>query len=309
MKKTVLVTGASGFVGRNLCHVIQRDGHNLQTFSYRYGQDIRDYEQIRQVLTQTLPDEVHHLAAQAYVPETTTNPKRGFDINVLGTLNLMRAIAETGSRARIHIAGTSEEYGYETHPGEQTISELTLPIPTTLYGASKLAAGQLALTMGVHYGIPVVVTRAWNHTGPGQPSTYAIPSFARQVAMVEAGLQEKVRHGNLSAKRLYLDVRDVVAAYRLVFDRKLSSGVYNVALPNHLDTMIGYLQALITLTDKEIPLEADEKLYRPGTQQGSGIFPRPDATKFRMATGWEQEFSMVQTLTDVLDFWRGEVND
>ncbi len=305
MKKTVLVTGASGFVGRHLCHLIQKQGHNLQTLSLRYGQDIRDYETVRQVLTQTLPDEIHHLAAQAYVPETTTNPRRGFEVNTLGTLNLMKAIADTGSRARVHIAGTSEEYGYETQH-EDTITELTLPQPTTLYGASKLAAGQLALVMGAHYGIPVVVTRAWNHTGPGQPSTFAIPSFCRQVALVEAGRQTAVRHGNLDAQRLFVDVRDVAEAYRLVHDRAILPGVYNIAA-NHPDTMGDHLEAIIKLSNQEILLEPDLGLYRPGYSRGSFRFPRPDTSEFTRATGWTPQFSLGMTFADTLDFWRGEI--
>ncbi len=306
MKKTVLVTGASGFVGRHLCHLIQQQGHSLQTLSSRYGQDIRDYETVRQVLTQTLPNEIHHLAAQAYVPETTTNPRRGFEVNTLGTLNLMKAIADTGSRARVHIAGTSEEYGYETQSADM-ITELTLPQPTTLYGASKLAAGQLALVMGQHYGIPVVVTRAWNHTGPGQPSTFAIPSFCRQVALVEAGRQPAVLHGNLNAQRLFMDARDVVEAYRMVHDQLIPPGIYNIAA-NHPDTMGDFLESIIKLSNQEIPLVPDPGLYRPGYNKGSFRFPTPDASKFTQATGWVPQFSLGMTFADTLDFWRNEIS-
>lgn len=297
---TVLITGSAGFVGTHLATAYWAEPNPLvRGFDLREGYDLRCYEDIRTVIDDVQPDIIHHLAAQAYVPETTTDPRRGVDINIISTLNLLEAIRHTGSRARLHIAGTSEEYGYESQTGPLT--EDTLPRPTTLYGATKLAATELALAYGRTLGIPVVVTRAFNHTGPGQPARYAIPSFARRIALVEAGRLRAVAHGNLDAVRNYTDVRDIVRAYQLA--PHLEPGVYNLCGPHTLP--IGdILTMLIDLAATSIPLEPDPDLYRPGLQHGSKAFPTPTCGKFQTATGWQPEIPLEQTLRDVLNYWR-----
>lgn len=290
---TSLITGAAGFVGHYLTAHLLDNGHDVYGFDLRLGQDIRDYEQVRTAIEQHQPDYVFHLAAQAYVPEGTSDPRRAIDVNVVGTLNLLEAVRHTGSSARILLAGTSEEYGYAGH---DTLTEDSACRPTTPYGVSKLAAGQLGLVYHRLYGIPVVVTRAFNHTGPGHPPTFAIPSFARRVAQVEAGRADAVRHGNLDAVRNYLDVRDVVEAYRVAIQAE--PGVYNVCSDRTV-SMRWVLDTLIGLTGRTIPTEVDDGLYRAGSAQ----FPTPTASKLA-ALGWKCEYALEQTLADVLDYWR-----
>jgi len=298
---SVLVTGASGFVGRYLCARLAHDQHEVFAYSLRYGQDVRDYEQLRAFVGMVQPEEIHHLAAQAFVPETATNPRRGYDINLMGTLNLLEAVRQTGLRSRIHIAGTSEEYGYDDR---DELDEASLPRPTTPYGSSKLAATNLAMTYARTYGMPIVVTRAWNHTGPSQPSTYAIPSFARRIAQIEAEKEKCLRHGNLDAVRDYSDVRDIIEAYRLAIE--LDPGVYNVA--SGVGGSIGdILQLLIAQARVEIPLEPDPHLYRPGYQRGGTTFPTPDSSLFRGLTGWTPQYDLQMTLVDTLDYWREQM--
>lgn len=294
---SVLVTGASGFVGRYLCAKLAHDGHEVFTYSTRYEQDIRNYEQLRAFVAMVQPEEIHHLAAQAYVPEASTNPSRAYEVNVLGTLNLLEAVRQTGLRSRIHVAGTSEEYGYDRDSA--ILDEQSLPLPTTPYGASKLAATQLAMTYAHMYGMNIVVTRAWNHTGPSQPSVYAIPSFARRIAQIErnGGL---LLHGNLDAVRNYTDVRDIIDAYRLAI--QLTPGVYNVA--GQTDSMRAILDRLVDMATVKILLEPDPHLYRPGTQQGGRQFPEPDTTLFRVCTDWAPQYDMQTMLQDVLGYWR-----
>src|SRR5262245_25557815 len=207
---SVLVTGSQGFVGTYLREALSNRDCDIWDFDLKFGQDIREYEQIREAVDTTDPDYIYHLAAQPYVPESTSDIRRGYNVNVLGTLNLLEAVRHTGCNARILISGTTEEYGYDGHA---FVTEDTVPAPTTPYGASKLAAGNLGLVYARLYGIPVVVTRACNHTGPRHSRSYAVPSFAKRVAEVEVGRIPSVRHGNLGSRRYYLDVRDVVEAY------------------------------------------------------------------------------------------------
>ncbi|HWB36850.1 MAG TPA: GDP-mannose 4,6-dehydratase [Rugosimonospora sp.] len=290
---TTLVTGSAGFVGGYLCRALRGRGDVVVDYDLRFGQDIRDYEKLRAAVDLHQPDLIFHLAAQAYVPEGTSDPRRVFDVNLTGSLNLLEAVRQTGSRARVLLAGTSEEYGYD----HAEITEDAPCRPTTPYGVSKLAAGQLGLAYSRLYGIPVVVTRTFNHTGPGHPATYAIPAFAERVAKVEAGIRPAVEHGNLQAVRNYTDVRDIVDAYLLAID--LPSDVYNlcseytVSLQWVLDTLIG-------LARQPLETKLDGSLYR----SGSPHFPSVSAEKFAAMTGWKPRIPLERTLADVLNYWR-----
>jgi GDP-4-dehydro-6-deoxy-D-mannose reductase len=305
----ILVTGAAGFVGRHLRgHLEESSGYraHIHGFDLAYGHDIRNYEDVRLALLQTQPDYVYHLAAQAYVPETSTDIMRGFDVNVGGTLALLEAIRHTGLRPKILLAGTSEEYGYE-HPREgngslPTITEESPCRPTTPYGVSKLTASLLGTVYARQYGMHVVVTRAFNHIGPGQSPVYAVSAFAKRVAEAEANGDSEIRHGNLSAIRHYLDVRDVVRAYRLVIDAK--PGIYNVCggAVEYTVPMDWILVNLAEMTGKNFKFVLDNKLFRPGGTD----FPHTDYSKLNAATGWNPERKLMDTLEEILNYWRVE---
>jgi len=305
--RSALITGHLGFVGRHLSEYLA-DTLKVETWGYSltHGQDVRDYESLRLAVERSDPDWVFHLAAQAYVPESTTDPHRAVGVNICGTLNLLEAIRHTGCRARVLIAGTSEEYGYD-HPEGTVLTEDSPNRPTTIYGVSKLAAGQAALTYARTYSIPVVVTRTWNHTGPGQTSNYAVPSFARKIVEIEAGKRSVLTHGNLEAVRHYLDVRDVVRAYTEAI--QLESGVYNICGPaSNTMQMKGILAQLVGRASQQVVTQADAGLYRPGMQTGSSVFPTPNCDKLVNATGWQARFSLPLTLSDTLNYWRERVN-
>lgn len=305
---TALITGHTGFVGRHLVRHLEQV-HQIQAhgFSLSNGRDVRDYEAIRRIIDRLNPDLIFHLAAQAYVPESGTAPYRGLEINVAGTLNLLEAIRHTGCRARVLIAGTSEEYGYDHPPG--TVLDEQAPVrPTTMYGVAKLAAGQAALVYARTYSMSVVVTRAWNHTGPGQSSVYAVPAFARKIAEIEAKQRKYLSHGNLEAVRHYLDVRDVVHAYTLAIQHE--PGIYNVCGPAANTVIIKeILDSLIGMSRTHpITTEHDPGLYRPGMQTGSAEFPTPNCGKLTSLTGWSPAHTLNRTLADTLSYWRERVN-
>lgn len=302
----VLITGHTGFVGRHLKKLVEAEGHDFYGFSTTIGGEIRDYESIRSRIEQVNPDQIHHLAAQAFVPESNTDPRRGFDTNLTGTLNLLEAVRHTGSRAQIHIAGTSEEYGYG--PVNGYITEQTPCRPTSVYGVTKLAAGQLGLAYAYAYGIPAVHTRAFNHTGPGHQARYAIPSFARQIARIEKARTDGhpvnvLRHGNLGAVRDYTDVRDVVRAYRVAITRP--PGIYNVC-STYTRTLASVLTQLKNLSTTEVVTLSDDSLYRPGMDIGDAPIFHPRADLLNEA-GWKPEIPWHQTLADTLDYWRASV--
>lgn len=282
-----LVTGASGFVGQYLCTRLGREGIEPIGFTG----EIRDYEQVRTAIDEVCPDLVFHLAAQAYVSEGNKDPLRSVEVNIKGTVNIIEAIHNTGTKARVLTAGTAEEYGYIQDGPE--VNEDSPTLPTTPYGVSKLAAGAYALILGHQYKIPVVHTRAYTHTGPGQHPRYAVPAFARRVLF-----DEVIRHGNLSAVRNYTDVRDVVSAYLQVIHEP--SGIYNVCSDNNIN-MKFILDKLVELSGRvNAEFYLDKSLYHEEVID----FVPPSYAKLHAQTGWEPKISIEETLTDVLGYWR-----
>jgi nucleoside-diphosphate-sugar epimerase len=300
--KNVLITGGAGFVGTHLHSILSNSNssigkYNLEIFDLKFGHDIRNYEQIRDVIDRFQPDLIFHLAAQAFVPEGNTNPHRVFSVNLEGTLNLLEAVKQTGHQSRILIAGTSEEYGYDRDDSELTEDSSTNP--STPYGVSKLAATTLAMTYARNYQMSIVATRAWNHIGSGASPSYAVSAFAKRIAEAEK-YGTVVRHGNLQSIRNYTDVKDIIDGYIKVID--CEPGIYNIAGENSVSTKV-VLDLLTSFATNPINFEANENLYRPMSLK----FPMPNCNKLKNRTGWEQQISLEETLKNVLDYWRAKI--
>lgn len=292
-----LVTGGSGFVGQYLVKQLEADGVEVIEYNLRDGADLLNYEFLRNVLDIQRPDYIYHLAAQAYVPESFLDPVRAIQINTLGTLNLLEAVRRLGIKPRILLAGTSEEYG-DAQVGEGVITENTLPVPKSPYAVSKLAMDHLGQLFASSYGLNVVVTRAFNHTGPGRGEMYAESSWAKQIAQVEIYRRGEVEHGDLTPARNYTDVRDIVRAYTLAID--LEPNVYNICNPKPNITMQEVLDILMLLAKYPIELKENPALFRTADFS----FKTPSGKRFTKLTGWKPEIALETTLADILDFWR-----
>lgn len=290
-----LVTGATGFAGPYLCTALDDAGHTVVPF--RHGADIRDYDAVRDAVMGTEPDLIFHLAALAWPRESLTDPRRCMDVNVTGALNILEAVRHTGSHARVLLAGSSEEYGYENRAEGEILSEDSACRPSTPYGVSKLAATTLAMTYVRHHGLPVVVVRPWNHTGPGRQAVNAESAFARRIVAVERGEADCVIHGDLSAVRNFTDVRDMVRAYMLAIT--CEPGIYN-ACSSRTVTVAQVMDMLRSASGYDVPLKADPRLGRAE----HGQFPVPSARKLADATGWAPVVPLEDTLRDLLDYWR-----
>lgn len=260
----------------------------------RNGQDLRDYEQLRNYIDKIRPDYIYHLAAQAFVPESFTSPQRAFEVNVIGSVNLLEAVRQTGVKTRILLAGTSEEYG------GGGVSEDSMLEPASPYAISKAGMDYLGQLYAKSYGMNIVITRAFNHTGAGRGEMYAESSFAKQIVAIERGQQQILEHGNLEPVRNYTDVRDIVRAYQLAID--LPSDVYNICSNQNI-TMQEILDSLIHQSGTDIKTEVNPALYRPYDFS----FSNPSAEKFTKLTGWQPEYDIESTLKEVLEYWRGKL--
>lgn len=289
-----LIIGSRGFVGPHLENRLKELEYDVFEFDLKLGDDIRDYEQVRTAIEKYQPDYIFNLAGMAYVGESQTNPQRAVDIHINGTINVLEAVKQLGLPTKVHLASTSEEYGYRK---EINITEKTATRPETIYGATKNAMTNIALDYTRRYGMHIVITRAFNHLGVGQGQQPVSASFARQIALIERGELDKLRHGNLESCRNFTDVRDIVRAYADVINAE--PGVYNVCSDETI-TMEYLLSLFIENAKCPIETEVDERFYRVGND---GAFAA-SAEKIRHAVGWKPQIALDNSVREVLQDWR-----
>jgi GDP-4-dehydro-6-deoxy-D-mannose reductase len=293
------VTGAGGFVGTHLTRFLSGQ-KKVRVFDDRC--DLRDPRAVKRLLSKIKPDRIFHLAAFSFVPASWLAPEKAFDVNVLGTLHIFEALKSLNMRPALHVAGSSEAYG-TILPSENPVDESVPFRPSNPYGVSKAAQEILALQYGRSLGLPVIVTRAFFHTGPGQKQEFVASSFARQVAMIEAGLQKPViAVGNLKLVRDFTDVRDVVRAYWLALEKAKAGEVYNIC--SGKGRAIGeILEIYLKRSSVKIKAQVDPARVRKGE------IPKlvGDCGKFKNATGWKPRISLETTLLDLLNDWRRKV--
>lgn len=308
---TALVTGAGGFVGGHLVAALLREGWRVWTLD-RVGStpegaacvraDLRDEAAVRAALETARPDVIFHLAAQSSVPASFRVPRATLETNVLGAANLLYAAADLRPMPRVVVIGSAEEYG-PVRPEDMPIDETQPLAPRSPYGVSKAAQSLLALSAVASHGLPAFVLRPFNHTGPGQRPDFAVPSFARQIARIEAGLDPPVlRVGNLDARRDFTDVRDVARAYVLAAERARPGEVYNLGSGDAVGIR-WVLDALLGLSGVRVEVRPDPERMTPAQIPEL----RADASKFRDTTGWAPAIPLEQTLADVLDAWRDRI--
>jgi GDP-4-dehydro-6-deoxy-D-mannose reductase len=295
-----LVTGAAGFVGRHLVAWLEHEGDEVIETDRHLGTDVLDPEALRRLLTDTRPDAVYHLAGQADVGGSWTSPTETFRANAEGTLNVLVAALGAGVE-RVLAVSSGDVYGRV--PGEELPIGEDRPLrPVSPYGASKAAADVVALQAHLGHGLAVVRARPFNHLGPGQSDRFVAAALASRIARNELEGLDAVPVGNLSPRRDFTDVRDVVRAYRLLVERGEAGEAYNVC--SGLDMAVqDVADRLVARAERPMALVADPELARPVDTP----VLRGDPTKLQEATGWTPEITLDQTLADVLDDWRKRV--
>lgn len=289
-----IVTGGSGFVGTWLIAHLQETGDEVQA----PATDITDGAAIADELAAWPPDAIYHLAGQADVGRSWQDPRDTFTVNALGTLNVLEAARHLDRPPRILLVSSADVYGV-VGPADLPIGEDHPLRPSSPYGASKVAAEVLGEQSWRGWGLPVIRARAFNHIGPGQGSGFVVSAIAEQIAEAERTGAATIGVGDLSTRRDFTDVRDVVRAYRLLIEHGQAGEAYNVC--RGVDVAIADLAAhLIAQAVSEITTSVEPGRMRPVEVP----VLRGDPRRIRAATGWEPTVELGETLRDVLEWWR-----
>ena len=310
-----LVIGVAGFVGDYLVSHLKNDlqwqvaATKLKSEEYQsenvdvFELDITNKENITEILSSAKPDIVFHLAAQSSVALSWKNPNLTVDINIKGTINVLDSIRELELKPRILLIGSSEEYGYSAK--DNCPIDENVPIaPSNIYAATKAVQNMLGNIYLNAYGMDIIMVRAFNHIGPKQSPIFVVSDFCKQVAEIEIGLREpKMYVGNLSAKRDFTDVRDVVRAYGLLVRKGIKGETYNVGSGKAVSIQ-EILDIILSFSTKKIEVIVDEKKLRPVDIP----IIEADVLKSKCNIGWTAKYEIRTTILDVLQYWRTVVS-
>lgn len=269
-----------------------------------YG-DLRDSDSINEAIRNIVPDYVFHLAAQSYPKTSFTAPLDTYETNVQGTSRVLEALRQYSKDAIIHVCASSEVFGRV--PKEKLpINEECTFHPASPYAISKVGTDLIGRYYAEAFGMTVMTTRMFTHTGPRRGDVFAESTFAKQIAMIEAGKQEPViKTGNLKSLRTFADVRDAVRAYYMLVTVNPQAGAYyNIGgtYTCGVDEMLDYLISLSPIKDK-VRVETDPERLRPIDAD----LQVPNTQKFESHTGWKPEIPFEKTMLDLLEYWREKV--
>lgn len=312
--KKALIIGAAGFVGKYLAENLQTHygfhvavtklpHEKLEILNTEvYDLNILNKEEIVTLLFKIRPDYIFHLAAQSSVGTSWKHPDITIDINIKGSVYVMDAIRELYYKPKVLLIGSGEEYGH-IKEDEIPITEDNMIRPGNIYAATKVCQNMIGSIYAKAYDMDIMMVRAFNHIGPTQAPMFVVADFCKQVAEIEKGLRPPIMYvGNLSARRDFTDVRDVVRAYALLIQNGVPGETYNVG-SGHAISIREILDMIISLSDKEIKVEVDPNKLRPVDV----AIIEADTTKLKAATGWEQTITLKQTIEETLNYWRERV--
>ncbi len=325
--KRALITGITGMVGShladyllehtdwdiygmcrwrspldNVAHLLPRV--NQQDRLYFVEGDLSDYISLVHAIEKAKPDFVFHLAAQSYPSTSFTSPIQTLDTNILGTERLLEALRLSTYDPIIHVCSSSEVFGRV--PKEKLpIDEECSYHPASPYSISKIGTDLIGRFHAEAYGQKCISTRMFTHTGPRRGDVFAESSFAKQIAMIEAGLLPPVvKTGNLQSLRTWSDVRDAVRAYYLLVTHEPIPGEYYNIGGSYSCSVEAMLMHLISLSSvKNIQVEQDIARVRPLDAD----LQLPNTEKFQRHTGWQPEISFETTMRDLLEYWRHRI--
>lgn len=290
----------------NVSHLIERVNREDRVF-FEYA-DLNDAVSLVKLLKKVKPDYIFHLAAQSYPQTSFDSPLDALNTNILGTCRLLEAVRIAGLDPVIHVCASSEVFGKippEKKPDSGIHEECPFH-PASPYAISKVGTDLLGRYYAEAYGMKVMTTRMFTHTGPRRGDVFHESTFAKQIAMIENGLIEPVvKVGNLKSLRTYADVRDAVRAYYMLVTVDPIPGEYYNIGGNYTCTVGDSLNTLLSFSTAKdrIRVEVDPERLRPIDAD----LQIPDCTKFKRHTGWEPVIPYKQTMRDLLNYWRARI--
>ena len=309
MAGPTLVTGAAGFAGSHLIEHLSGRGNlvawtrsavpsSLASLATWKQIDLLDRDAVRGAISELKPSAVYHCAGAPHVSHSWQNTADSLSSNVLTTHYVLDSLRRANVECRVLITGSAMVYA----PSTTAMTEAHPVRPSSPYGLSKLAQEQLGVRAVREDGVDVIVTRSFNHTGARQSADFAAPGMARQIALVERGVLDAVKVGNLDAQRDLMDVRDTVRAYGLLMNAGVPGEVYNVS-SGVARPIRAVLDGLVARARTKVPVETDPERVRPHDV----AILLGDSARLHAATGWAPAISFEQMLGDLLEYWRAEV--
>lgn len=330
MKKRAFITGITGMVGShladflmektdwdivglarwrspldNLAHLLPQINRK-DRISLVYG-DLRDSDSIHEAVRVANPDYVFHLAAQSYPKTSFTAPLDTYETNIQGTSRVLEALKQYRKDAIVHVCASSEVFGRVPKEKLPIDEECTFH-PASPYAISKVGTDLVGRYYAEAFGMTVMTTRMFTHTGPRRGDVFAESTFAKQIAMIESGqIAPVIKVGNLDSLRTFADVRDAVNAYYMLVTVNPTAGAYYNIGGTYTCSVRDMLNHLISLSTKkdEIKVEIDPDRLRPIDAD----LQVPNTKKFESHTGWKPQIPFNQTMQDLLDYWRMRVNN
>jgi len=308
------IIGAAGFVGKHLIdHLRDERGWSIVVSKLPHEQintagveiydlDILDKNAVQTCLQVIQPDCIFHLAALSSVALSWKEPGLTVDINIKGSLNVLDAVRTLTKQPRVLLIGSGEEYGLVLQE-EIPITEENNLRPGNIYAATKACQGMIGKIYANAYNMDIMMIRAFNHIGAGQAPMFVVSDFCKQVAEIEAGKREPIiRVGNLSAKRDFTNVRDVIRAYSLLMEKGKSGETYNVGQGVAI-SVDDILKIILANATRKIQIEIDPDRLRPVD------IPIIEANidKLTAITGWHPVIPLERTLVETLNYWRNIV--
>lgn len=286
----------------NISHLMDRINRKDRIF-VEYG-DLNDQTSLISVLRNVEPDYIFHLAAQSYPLTSFSAPVDTLNTNILGTCRLLESVRILGQTPIIHVCASSEVFG-RVPKDKVPINEECSFHPASPYAISKVGTDLVGRYYAEAYGMMVMTTRMFTHTGPRRGDVFHESTFAKQIAMIEAGLQKpEVKVGNLDSLRTYADVRDAVRAYYMLVTVNPTKGAYYNIGGSYTCTVGDTLRTLISYsTNQNIQVITDPERLRPIDAD----LQIPDCAKFKDHTGWKPEIPYEKTMQDLLDYWRERI--
>jgi len=317
--RRILITGFTGFVSEYLLDLLNESNDTYEVIglsrTYNFGSKIRknlnvriikidlnDKEHLKEVLYLTQPDYIFHLASDSSVSYSWHKPIESFQNNTNIFLNLVESARILDLKCRILSVGSSEEYGL-VEENNLPLTELSPLNPVSPYAVARVSQELLSSIYSKGYGMNIIMTRSFNHIGPGQKENFVISSFAKQIMMYKKGIISSMSVGNVDIIRDFLDVRDVVKAYMLLMEKGESGQIYNIC-SGIGNSLIDILNIMMSIASVKFDYTIYSSLLRPSDNPiiiGSN-------KKIVEHTGWLPNYSISDSLTDMLNYWENKLN-